>query len=401
MRSRAWIVRAGSIVTACAVAWPILSYAYTSRERIEFTAGATLSAGGGGGVGTFILRAPNLLPLVAFFGNDVVIPIEIQGQGTISGLQAMGVYQPFDSGNNPLSGRIDVPIAFQPDPGRSNTYTGRIVIPVERLEAARNGSVNYHFALQRGGDRVDFMNGSTPYRIQFTSTLTFQVGQPQGSAAVIHDTNIPDGDTTLLFPPGALTNAGTLIVRQVPLTSVPVGPNGLLPTVVYNFELQGTSLVDEVQITINYPAHQSGSIIGSNGNPALLAPYWLSGFNWLALGPRDWDSRRRTISVRSPHLSTYALILSGAIGAADLRPRRRVITPNGDGINDSIDFSGIGADSEVRFFDLKGRRVRTLRGLTLIWDGRDDDGRIVESGLYLYQYTSLGERVSGVILVAK
>src|SRR5204862_1442338 len=98
---------------------------------------------------------------------------------------------------------------------------------------------------------------------------------------------------------------GTLDVRQIDPDSLPIGPNNLLPIVAYDYELLGTSLQRETQLTFTYPAHPDGSIIGSNGNPELLAPYFLQGVtNWLVMGPRQWDSSQHTVSVTSPHLST-------------------------------------------------------------------------------------------------
>ncbi len=80
-------------------------------------------------------------------------------------------------------------------------------------------------------------------------------------------------------------------------------------------------------------------------------------------------------------------------------PSERIITPNADTINDTVTFSS-GID-EVKIFDVRGRRMKTIPGPTPVWDGTDDSGAIVESGVYLYQFTAAGERVSGVIGVAK
>ena len=133
------------------------------------------------------------------------------------------------------------------------------------------------------------------------------------------------------------------------------------------------------------------------------------GFNAsLSLRCGDWrpasraalDTTLHTVTGMTSHFSTFALFATGAIGAADLRPRERIITPNGDTINDSANFSGV--DGDIHIFDMRGRRVRTISGGgTMVWNGTDDAGKIVESGIYLYQYTSQGERVSGVIGVAK
>ena len=70
-------------------------------------------------------------------------------------------------------------------------------------------------------------------------------------------------------------------------------------------------------------------------------------------------------------------------------------TPNGDGVNEvaEIAFSLFRVQAErslvVRVYTLAGRRVRELEALAtggrqqFVWDGRDEDGRVVAPGLYL------------------
>ena len=75
-----------------------------------------------------------------------------------------------------------------------------------------------------------------------------------------------------------------------------------------------------------------------------------------------------------------------------------VLTPNGDGRNDTV---GLGYDLleltgaasvEVAVWDLSGRRVRQVYAgrddvgaYERMWDGRDESGRLVPPGLYLYR----------------
>jgi gliding motility-associated-like protein len=231
-------------------------------------------------------------------------------------------------------------------------------------------------------------------------SMSFPVDQ-QARVLTVPDSYMTDGATSVTFAANALSGPGTLIVRLKDPAAVPSGPGGLSPVMVYDFELQGTSLLTQAQMTLAYPANLDGTLIGSNGSPANLAPYRLEAINWTLLAPKQLNTTLHTVTFPTPHFSQYALFVSGATAASDLRPRQRVLTPNGDGINDTIDFSGIGASASVHIYDIKGRRIRTLSSPTLSWDGRDDGGGIVESGLYLYQFTALGERVSGLILVAK
>ena len=74
--------------------------------------------------------------------------------------------------------------------------------------------------------------------------------------------------------------------------------------------------------------------------------------------------------------------------------RPDVITPNGDGVNEQLEFefAVLKVDSDnalIRIFDLSGRQVAELREgtgsgvVSFAWTGIDDQGRPVPPGLYL------------------
>jgi hypothetical protein len=400
--------------------------AFTRVSSVTISAAATVGTGTSvPGVTTF--RVPQLLPSQAFFGKDVVLPIEIVAGG--AGVPAVGVasapaggmfhaavpfgsfapsignsngqgvtmvYRLLDRARNPIGSSVSVPVGFRLSNGR---FSGDGIIPIQNLQAIRRGGfISYSFQAQNGPTQIGIQNAGVPFEIEITDEFTFPVFQA-GSIAVIPDTNVSDGKTSLAFTPNALSTDGLLRVRWLDPALVQAGPGGLARVVAYDFSLEGTSLARDFLLNMSYPARTDGSIVGFNGSPTNLAPYHLQNGEWLVLGPRTLDQTRHTVGVVSPHFSTFALFLSAATSPSDLRPRRRILTPNGDGINDTIDFSGI-VTGGVNIFDMNGRRVRDLTS-SLIWDGRDDHGRIVESGLYLYQYSSQGERVSGVILIAK
>ncbi|MXW79073.1 MAG: hypothetical protein F4Z57_08845 [Gemmatimonadetes bacterium] len=85
-------------------------------------------------------------------------------------------------------------------------------------------------------------------------------------------------------------------------------------------------------------------------------------------------------------------------GVLQVRVAPTVLTPNGDGRNDTV---GLGYDLleltgpasvEVALWDLSGRRVRQVYAgrddvgaYERMWDGRDESGRLVPPGLYLYR----------------
>lgn len=88
------------------------------------------------------------------------------------------------------------------------------------------------------------------------------------------------------------------------------------------------------------------------------------------------------------------------------KPKEKIFTPNGDGINDFLVFHGLSDllnnkdEFYIKIMDTRGRIVKTLREYEY-WDGKDGDGHYVESGAYIYQYKYGDEYVTGVVIIAK
>jgi hypothetical protein len=415
-------------LTTFLVATVHYAFAFHSSSKIPLSAAVRL---GGAQPGSTQLTIPQVLDPQVFFSKDVAIPLVITQGGASSspalrsgsfnaapallGVTVEMLYETRNLDNTVRVPAISVPVSFVQVPGNTNQYRGTAAVPSQRLSSiARDGLLAYWFRVTPIGQPAVIYDKSgtphsegtlDPYITEIKDTMQFGTLSPLGSFVTLPDTNLTDGKTTLSFPPGALSQPGTLVVRAKDPALLPSGPGGRSPIIAYDFSLNGTSLLREVVITLSYPARPDGTVGAQLGSPDSLAPYWLStGFNWIVMGPRHLDPTLHTVSMTSPHFSTFALFLSGATSAADLaRSIPRIITPNGDGHNDTADFSSINTDDGVHLYDAKGRRVRTLSGVgsALIWSGTDDEGRIVESGVYIYQFTVNGERVSGVILVAK
>jgi len=108
------------------------------------------------------------------------------------------------------------------------------------------------------------------------------------------------------------------------------------------------------------------------------------------------------VTAKTSHFSLFALFPAGDLTAQNFRPLEKILTPNGDGINDFAFFSGLSGNFEIRLFDVTGRKVRTIHDAAQ-WDGRDDDGHVVENGTYIYQFHSdiSSDWVSGMIGIAR
>ncbi len=83
-------------------------------------------------------------------------------------------------------------------------------------------------------------------------------------------------------------------------------------------------------------------------------------------------------------------------------PARLPLSP----ITQQITIGGLAANSYVKIFSISGRLVRALQaqgGYYAYWDGKDDGGNLVPSGIYVVlAYTSDGSQsVAGKIAVIR
>ena len=101
----------------------------------------------------------------------------------------------------------------------------------------------------------------------------------------------------------------------------------------------------------------------------------------------------------------------------DMLVEPKVVTPNGDGVNEKVDFSfkllqiTSRVSLSLKIFDLSGEKRRVIRKnnqysgfLHFSWDGRDNSGNLVPPGLYVYQVSVEAENredlLTGTIGVA-
>ncbi|MDT8287057.1 MAG: fibronectin type III domain-containing protein [Elusimicrobiales bacterium] len=140
-----------------------------------------------------------------------------------------------------------------------------------------------------------------------------------------------------------------------------------------------------------------------------LSVFFHNGRRWLQLyGKVDQPNSRVTLDTTL--LGRYQLRSTERSGgfAADVSGlSNRLITPNGDGKNDTMVFvfdNPTGASAKGTIYDLKGARVASMTPgpveNSLVWDPRSE-GRAAPGGVYIYQIESGGEVFNGTAVVIK
>ncbi|OGR97838.1 MAG: hypothetical protein A2V88_11110 [Elusimicrobia bacterium RBG_16_66_12] len=143
--------------------------------------------------------------------------------------------------------------------------------------------------------------------------------------------------------------------------------------------------------------------------PENMSVYWHNGRGWVQLyGKLAAD---QTLIVQTKYFGRYQLRSverTGGFAFNQAGVSNKLVTPNGDGKNDSVVFTYDNPrDSQVivRLLDIRGKVV--VSDLTAgpvsnskVWDGIAG-GRAVPGGIYIYQIESEGRVYSGTIVIVK
>lgn len=234
-----------------------------------------------------------------------------------------------------------------------------------------------------------------------------QVFGAEGGRLTLPNGNPTVGQSYIDVPRGMFSQPTAVTFDEVPLNA-PNVPPGLTNVIKLfqldsQFTLHGNMMMTLLYPDFQYPAGQDGIVDGTQIPESSLGISYWDGFTWKYLGGIT-NPQLNTVTARVGGPGFYAIVPAQAQAPQDARPMQKIITPNGDGKNDVALFTFANPldNIKVEIFDMTGHRMRTLFSANDNgWDGRDDSGSIVESGVYIYQYRLDGKLVSGLIAVAK
>lgn len=154
------------------------------------------------------------------------------------------------------------------------------------------------------------------------------------------------------------------------------------------------------------PQSLSGTSVASGD----VAAFRHDGTGWIKLGG-EVDRLAGTLSVQTSRLGRFQVresLRAENFSILQIVPNK-IFTPNGDGVNDAIEFffenPADAVAAEARIYDLSGAQVSNMKpgttGTSFTWDGRDSGGSAVPGGIYLYQFQVEGRTLNGTVVVAR
>lgn len=287
-------------------------------------------------------------------------------------------------------------INFMPKPDGNVNYSGKATIMPYKQAL---GPVQYYISMHNiDGHTVDIHgSAAVPKKIMLVQENK-KVFDARGGMLVLGDGNPYDGENTLNIKKGALEKSITISFKQ----HYPVPDESQYKYCAAVYELQPGHLVfkDYSRLSLLYfDLDNDGCVDGDNVQEDELKMCWYDGFEWRNIGGH-LDTKKNILEAKIIQTGVYALIPASKINAVSIKPLERIISPNGDGVNDYLFFMGLYGNFKITITDINGNQIRS-ETLMPYWDGKNNNDQYVPSGIYLYEAETGTEKVRGICAVAR
>lgn len=260
-------------------------------------------------------------------------------------------------------------------------------------------------------DYLDSSNAQNRIAVA-SDDVTTRVVMPRDAALYLLAANNPYGEDLQLVLTHRPADEVNVTLRSYAITVVRANgvaiPNFSFP--LNNIDVQlgyGSVISPTGLVTINSPAKINAAALAQ-----IISVYWYNGSSYLRIGSPILTVDQ-AISVTVRNLGIYqirATTIGNSFRLTQGSPYPRVITPNGAENRRVFWFydNPTGDPVTGEIFDIRGAHVRGLsvNGMSptpnsLVWDGKDDQGAVVPSGIYLYKISTTEKTVTGTVVVAR
>jgi gliding motility-associated-like protein len=254
-------------------------------------------------------------------------------------------------------------------------------------------------------------NESTPqqFNIQLVDTPKEEIIGSNGATLIKTDNATNIDLVTLIVPQGALNTNTSITITKKNITDI-AQLDSRNATVAYQFS-PALNFNKPVTLVLSYPNTANDGLVDNleegYNDATKLRVYYLNEQN-----DNKWDlvgglvnTSNKTITFQTNHFSTYAVFYTD-LNKESYKPKYRIFTPNGDGVNDKVIFPNLDdVNVEIKILDVNAKKVRDIKQRPYEWDGKDNFGNIVESGTYIYQFKikikDKDEYINGTLALAK
>ncbi len=161
-----------------------------------------------------------------------------------------------------------------------------------------------------------------------------------------------------------------------------------------------------VSVTVKLPSVAAApSASPSTASAAAAAIYWFNGTEWISLGGSVDGGFIGAMSVATGSFRMRSVERSSTFRILNAWPK--VITPNGDGVNDEFNITfenPLSEKAEGTIYDLTGYNIGVMASKTdswAYWDGKDRSGAAMPAGIYIYQIKVGSSVKNGTVVVAR
>lgn len=229
---------------------------------------------------------------------------------------------------------------------------------------------------------------------------------PSAMAGVLQAGGNPSGRPLLMRVEDRPQDLGGRIVKSVrfaAVTSPGNQPVALPPAAVSGY-----------RVALRYETSAGKVVPGGLGAaanaPDALAAYFVSGANAAKLFGTI-DPAAQEVSLQTGLVGDYQIrtVVRDTVFSLDSGGvSNRALTPNGDGLNDTVVFTFDNPKFSAftgKLYDLRGRFVSDMRpgpapDYSLLWDGKAG-GVVVARGVYMYQIQAEGKTFNGTVVVIR
>ncbi len=351
--------------------------AYNSKIKSVFTAQVTIQY-----KGKEFIHIP--VDEINILGDQIVLQVKLNGISDYT-----NIYLYYKRGDESTFKKM----VFSPKIRKGiNNYSGEVIIPSYEFTTA---GIDYYIVAKAYTNSFEdwkFKSKNSPQKITYIDKGSILFNS-ENNTLELKDGNSYDGECLLKISDYENNNKITFY-QYNNIDSLPENncKNVLSkkPVVAYTIEPKNKMLAKSSKLQLLYfDINQDGKEDIKGYKESLLKIYWYDGYEWRYIGG-NVDNIKNIITSDIYQFGILGIFPVKSVEIDDFRPKEHILTLDNNDVNDRLIFNGLDGDFEIRIIDINGKLIKIITDRPY-WDGKDMNGNIVSSGVYMYQLKKAGK----------